>query len=299
MTRTSHAVPAGYYRDERLILNPPPDLVLREEDKILVFSEESGLAKLEAAKQPLVDHIPTGADYTEKQTGVVIFGYNETLPTVLRELPEHVNKVSLVGQKLDKNKIDRLTKISENRQFQLNIYPDEPETDEELSGIAGYTEHIILLSRHDEDPEQADMEVICLLLRLRDIRERENLRFNITVEMQKEHNQSLVHGEDNTDFLVSSSMSSLILAQLAESPQLISAFREILSNKGNELYLKNAEDIRMTGSWTVRDLRRIILQKGYIMLGYLDTEYVSHFNPPLDDEIRLGKDDWIIVLGEN
>ncbi|MBR7187677.1 MAG: hypothetical protein IKD53_03890 [Clostridia bacterium] len=53
--------------------------------------------------------------------------------------------------------------------------------------------------------------------------------------------------DDRTDFVVTSSMSSLFLAQLAESPELIEVFQEILSNKGNELYLKSAEKLEMVG----------------------------------------------------
>ena len=104
--------------------------------------------------------------------------------------------------------------------------------------------HIVVLNDHDKDPEEADMESIFLLLNLRDIRKRFNLDFNITVEMQQEHNQKLVSRGDHTDFLVVSNMSSLILAQLAESPELIDVFREILSNEGNELYLKNVGLLR-------------------------------------------------------
>ncbi len=160
-------------------------------------------------------------------------------------------------------------------------------------------ERIIILNDHEKDPEEADMDVLFLLLNLRDIRTRYHLGFNITVEMQKERNHKLAGKSDQTDFLVSSSMSSLILAQLAESPELISVFREILSNKGNELYLKNAYDIHMIGTWSIRDIRRVIMQNKYIFLGYLDSNFKSHFNPNLDDEIRLEKDYWIIVLGKD
>lgn len=299
MTRTDHAVPVGVYREDQTILNPPADLVFHEKDRLIVFAEENGVTKLTGAVEPETEYIPVGEDYSEQETSVVIFGFNETLPIVLQELPEHVDKVSLIGQKLEKGMLDKITRISENRHIQLNFYPDEPVTDEELFGIANYTEHIIILNRHDKDPEQADMEVICLLLRLRDIREQYHLLFNVTVEMQKEHNQSLVNGGDNTDFLVSSSMSSLFLAQLAESPELISVFREILSNRGNELYLKNVGDTRLTGSWTIRDLRRIILKHNYILLGYLDSDGISHFNPDPNEKVRFEKDYWLIVLGEN
>ena len=116
--------------------------------------------------------------------------------------------------------------------------------------------------------------------------------------MQKEHNQKLVGRGAHTDFLVSSSMSSLFLAQLAESPELIDVFREILSDEGNELYLKNVSFMNLEGSFTVRDLRWIMLKQGYILLGLLDAEKNSHFNLPLDDMLTLSGEDNLIVLGE-
>ena len=93
-------------------------------------------------------------------------------------------------------------------------------------------------------------------------------------------------------------MSSLFLAQLAESPELIGVFREILSNTGNELYLKNAEDARLTGPRTVRELRRILLRRGYIFLGYLNAEKESRFNIPLEETLDPGPEECFIVLGE-
>jgi hypothetical protein len=135
-------------------------------------------------------------------------------------------------------------------------------------------------------------------MNLRDIRKRYNLSFNITMEMQQEHNQKLVGRGDHTDFLVLSSMSSLILAQLAESPNLISVFREILSNEGNEIYLKNAGLINIEGKHTIRELRMIMLKHEYIFLGYIDSDKISHFNLPLNEEVELTKEDNLIVLGK-
>ena len=159
-------------------------------------------------------------------------------------------------------------------------------------------EHIVILNDHNKDAEEADMEAIFLLMNLRDIRKRYDLRFNITVEMQREHNQKLVGRGDHTDFLVASSMASLILAQLAESPELIDVFREILSNEGNELYLKSVSLLQLEGNHKVRDLRLRLLRQGYIFLGVLDGEKRSRYNLPLKDEIVLDKEDYLIVLGE-
>ena len=92
-------------------------------------------------------------------------------------------------------------------------------------------------------------------------------------------------------------MSALILAQLAESPELISVFKEILSNEGNELYLKNVGELRLEGAYTVRSLRYMLLEQGYILLGYLDANKNSRFNLPLEGIITANPDDYLIVLG--
>jgi hypothetical protein len=142
------------------------------------------------------------------------------------------------------------------------------------------------------------MEAMFLLLALRDIRAREGLQFNITAEMRREANQDLVVDEDHTDFVVASSMSSLFLAQLAESPELICVFRELLSNVGTELYLKRIGGAEGGVRCTVRDMRSALLEQGYVFLGYVNAAFESVFDPPLDAELRLTDADRLIVLGE-
>ena len=169
--------------------------------------------------------------------------------------------------------------------------------EEGLLELARTAEHIVILNDHENDPEEADLEVIFLLMRLRDIRKRYALSFNITVEMQAEHNQRLAGEGDHTDFLVTSSLSSMILAQLAESPKLIDFFRWILSNEGNELYLKKASLLKLEGSRSIQALRQLALRHGYILLGLLDAEYHSRFDLPLDESVTLTAEDHLIVLG--
>ncbi len=294
--RLDGASPAGIYRDGAMLLNPPFDLALREDDRILVFSEESGSAKLLEAPASLPELPKITHDVSEEETGTVIIGVNETLPTILAELPENVSQVFLAGMH-DEDR-NALEKAAKKRSIRLQYCEGNPHDEEVLLELARLTSHIVVLSDHTMDPEEADMETILTLLNLRDIRKRYDLSFNITVEMQLEHNQRLVGRGDHTDFLVASSMSSLILAQLAESPELISVFREILSNKGSELYLKNVGRLGLVGTHTVGSLRQVMLRHGCILLGDLDREKYSTFNRPLSDTITLSEEDCLIVLGE-
>jgi len=300
MVRLNYGVPSGVFHNDQVILNPPADYAVREGDRILVFSEESDSAVLESAPPPeAADDGAVSIVNSEDMTDTVIIGHNETLSVILRELPENVSHVFLADQKITEWERVRLQDVASRRNLLLNYYTKDPRSEEALLELAQMARHIVILSDHGKPEDEADMETIFLLLNFRDVRTRYHLDFNITVEMQKEHNQKLVGAGDYTDFLVASSMSSLFLAQLAENPQLIDAFREILSNEGNELYIKNASDCRLTGAHTIRELRRRLLRSGYILFGYVDSDKRSIFNLPLDEVITLRPEHDLIVLGRN
>ncbi len=298
MSRTSNGTPIGIYRDNKVIMNPDHNYSLKEEDKILVFSEEYDSIELVDPIKEKKSNIKLNMIDSDDKIDTAIIGYNETLPIILEELPENVSHVYLTCQDTSKEELKVLEKVASKRKLKLSYYDGDLQSEEDLVKLAKMTEHIVVLNNHGEDDEESDMEVIFLLLNLRDIRDRYKLKFNISVEMIQEHNQKLVGYGDHTDFLVSSSMSSLILAQLAESPEMIDVFREILSNEGNEIYLKNAGAIKLLGDYSIHDIRLILLKHGYIFFGYIDSDKNSYFNLPLDEKIKLTKEDSLIVIGK-
>ena len=294
--RVDAGVAAGIQRGDEIILNPPAGFELQEEDRVLVFAEERDTAKLTAAAA--LQGGDTGSA-EEEQTYVTILGINETLPVILNELPPTVVRAELVGQAMSEAEQTALRSAVCSRGLRLEFSEGDLASEEFLSEVAVASKHIVVLNDHEKESEEADMEVIFLLLNLRDLRKRLDLDFNITVEMRKECNQQLVGHGDHTDFLVSSNMSSLILAQLSERPELIGIFREILSNEGNELYLKEAGKMQLTGTRRIREIRRNLIRQGYILLGHLDAGKHSAFDLYPDEEVTLSEKDDLIVLGRN
>ncbi|MBR4865024.1 MAG: hypothetical protein IKU07_10645 [Oscillospiraceae bacterium] len=299
MGQLANATPVGVFRNDLSILNPDPDLVLQETDKIIVFCENRSSAKL--MDNRLQSELPQQTDIVtnDEEISTLIFGYNETLPLLLSELSANVSQVHIVAQEIPEQKKHILENIANKRNLDLFYHPAYLRSQQVLLEFAQLTNHIIILNDHEKDAEEADMDVIFLLMNLRDIRERYNLNFNITVEMQKEHNHNLIDDKDRTDFLVSSSMSSLILAQLAENPELNDIFQELLSNRGNEIYLKSPSSFNLEGTHSVVALRQALLNQRHIFLGVLDAAKISHYNLPIDGSITLTNEDFLIVLGNN
>ena len=296
---TEGGTPAGILSESGIEINPGPDCKIKDGDKILVFAPDGDSVRLIPSK-PLskLDFPDKAPEVEEDEADTIIIGHNETLPTILRELPENVVHVVLAGQETTEAEKAELAKVAKKRGLELEYFEGDVADEEAQLELAKMAEHIVILNDHDKDEDEADMETIFRLLDMRDIRARMGLKFNITVEMRLEKSEELVGQGESTDFLVSSNMSSLLLAQLAENPELVEVFREILSNEGNELLLKNAGDMELTGRYSVRDLRRIMLRYGFVLLGRLDTDNESTFNLPLDAVLELTDEDSLIVLGE-
>lgn len=298
--RVDCAVPVGICSAGGIRINPPKDTRISEEDRILVFTEEDDTAKLVEAAKTREFALDPEQRPEKKKEKVTVIGGLESLGTILYELPENVSEVTLnMVSEPDREAV--FAAISRRKKpFLVNFSSENLLQEKTIAQLAKQSEHIVILSDYTKEDDEADMDTIFLLLNLRDIRTRLSLSFSITAEMRKEHNQHLVVTDDNTDFVVSSNMSSLFLAQLAESPELIDAFRELLSNRGNELYLLEAGGMQCAGRLTTAEIRKIALEQRMVVIGYISSETrQSVFNPPLNEELELAEDDCLIVLAES
>lgn len=294
--RLDGAVPVGIYGTEGMRLNPSAETLIRPEDRLLVFSEDRDSIRITDGDANAAHTAAAAAE--DADTSALILGYNDSLPVILREMPENVRRVLLAGRQGSDEERERLVTLAAQRGLAVEFSSAELTEEGALEALAKNAEHVVILNDHEKEEEEADMEAIYLLLNLRDIRARLGARYNITTEMRRERNQDLVEDSDRTDFVVASSMSSMILAQLSESPELQSAFREILSNVGNEIFLKKASRLGIRGRFPVRSLRKMALEEGYVLLGVMDAERKSFFNPPLDKEVEADEETILIVLGE-
>lgn len=295
--RMDRSVPLGISRDGRCLLNPDPDTLIGETDLLLVFAPDEDEVELldsapatEEKKAPKPIFAPAGR--------IGIIGANRRLKTILEELPEDVSEALIFGTG-EKEAKKLLSTLSEPLQAKLRFLPDNVSKPEGLETVAQAVDHIILLNSDEMDEEEADFESILRILRLRELRERNDLTYNITAEMCRENNQQLVADNEGVDFVVASNISSLFLVQLAEEPRLYGVFKELLSNEGNELFIRSAAELGCTGTLSLARLRRLVMEEGYLLLGWLPAgEKEIRFDMGLEEELTLTGADRLVVLGE-
>ena len=300
LCQVDDAWPLGICKGKDVRINPDPSMKLEAGDRLLVFCEEQDSAKLVSRPElPPPEAVPA---YGGARTSgnVVIIGCNAFLPVILQELPENTPAATLanVEGRFREEALDAVSR--RETPLSLTFFEKDVSDSAALEELVRTADHVVVLSHYGRSDDEADMQNIFMVMTLRDIRDRLGLRFNITSEMRRENNQNLLIPESDTEFVVSANMSSLFLAQLSESPELLAAFDELLTNEGNEVYLKTAEELHCVGARTVLELRRRLLPQRYVMIGWMEAEsFECRFELSLADTVTLNPDDKLIVIGEN
>lgn len=292
-------VPIGVYRDGDTYLNPDRNFELRDGDELIVFEEKKGDISIVSKNYLYESKYET--EYVPEplsKVKVLIIGSNNKLGMIVDELPGNVDQVILAGVRHKEEKRKMCQAIRDDIEYEL---VERDVMDQAvLEEITADVDQIVVLSDYAYEEEDADLRSMMIIIKLRDIKERWHRDFTITAEMRREDSRNLIGNDDSTDFIVSSNMSAMVLAQIAENDRLYNTFHELLSNEGNEFELKEADFIsNCVGiSRNIAEIRRELLHKRCILMGIVSGEETV-LNPAIDKEMVLGVDDKLIVIAGN
>lgn len=290
-------------------LNPEMNTVLNNQQQLIVLAEDNTLIRLRSSNtsevQPalIVSQHPASTPQTEK---ALILGWNDNAHIVVQELDSYVAQgstltivsdipaediqlacVGLLNQKLEIHDAN-----STNREFLDSL------------GIANF-DHVIVLSDHRLEVQEADAHTLITLLHLRDIAEKDATPFSIVSEMLDLRNRKLAEATRVDDFIVSEHLISLMLAQLSENQALYSVFTDLFDPEGAEIYLKPISDYvsveQPVNFYTLVEAARL---RGETAFGYRlikqgqrpDKDYGVHTNPVKSELVTFSADDKLIVL---
>jgi hypothetical protein len=170
----------------------------------------------------------------------------------------------------------------------------------EALDVGSFDNVIVLCYSDDLEPQQADSKTLFTLLHLRDMQERSGQDFSIVSEMLDLRNRALAEVTHADDFIVSSRLVSLLMAQVAENPRLNAVFDDLFDPDGSEIYLRPASDYvepgtEVTFATIVESGRR----RGEVAIGYRVVSSRGHgvrINPPKSTRVALAATDMVIVL---
>lgn len=320
--RFEQAVPIGICPPGgEVILNPPSQQQLGAEDRLLVIADDdSTIALLPhpiAAPSP---HRLPGRRLEQAAERHLIVGHTQKTPLVLRELGKYVmagSRVELMPRAHHAVNGGEVQAISgEVGGLQVSTLDDDPldPATWERHHPADY-DSIILLSEGDEVrlPDQIDAETILILLlirrRLQEERAQAEVPTTVITELIESENQALAASTGVHDFVVSSRLVSMLLAQISEEPGMSAVYQSLFDEAGSEIYLKPAslycDDLPRP--LTFADLADLAQQRGEVCLGVKlkaredrqDLNYGITLAPPKGSRWELSASDALVVLAED
>jgi hypothetical protein len=291
--------------DGKTLVPPPLDRVFAEGDKIIAISEDDDTVVLDGAA-PAIDEAviaPVPPPATPKPERTLVLGAGARLGNVLAELDKYVAPESetLVVAEV-------LAALPALANMRVTARAADITDRGVLESLAITTfDHILVLSElTGRTQEMADARTTVTLLHLRDLARIAGAKVPITSEILDIGNRELASVSEADDFIVSNTLVSLMVSQIAENPHLVRVFDELFGPEGYEIYLKPASEYVRTGKHAFGVVCEAALRRGEVALGYRLAKTANDpaaafgvvINPSKKAAVELGAADKLIVLAE-
>lgn len=235
----------GILRADGELLLGPWDYVVAKGDQVVAISEDDDTVKLDGHGSPIdrelfalrLPPVPAVPERT-----LVLGGGSPRAQHVLGELNLYVGEGSttlVVGEQVSEA-FDAAAFGRMKVEHRIGDGTDRTLLD--ALDVSGFDHILALAETEGRTLEMADARTMVTLLHLRDIARKSGRSVPITSEMLDIENQRLAAVAEADDFIVSNTLISLILAQLAENPRLVKVFDELFTADGHEVYLRPAGD---------------------------------------------------------
>jgi hypothetical protein len=184
---------------------------------------------------------------------------------------------------------------------------ERADLDELTETVSGRTfDHVIILGYRDKlTPSEADARTLLTLLLLRRALHESAVEGNkcrIVTELLDAGDVELATATGADDFVVSDALSSYMLTQLSENPELEPVFTDLFDADGSAIGLKPAMwYVHESGEVPFAQIVAAARARGEVALGYR----VAHdgaapavtMNPPKSTMVSVGAGDQIVIIG--
>jgi hypothetical protein len=266
------------YASGRTVLDPPLDdpRTLARGDRLIVLAGNSRRYRVDGALPTVT--LPRSAASTPPSPPerVTIVGFNRTLPYLVRELDKILAPRSEVRLLCAGREAETRAQIDGVASALVRVAPvlDPRRTmevalacDDALLGA----DAVVILGCQDEADENGDASALAALLWLRHGMRRAPRRIRrVVTEVRDPRSAGHVTGSAN-DFLVSSDVVAMLLAQCALEPDVAPVYRELLSPEGAEVFVRAASRYVGERGGTWADVMAAARLYGEVAIGLLPT----------------------------
>jgi voltage-gated potassium channel Kch len=290
-------------------LNPPMSTPVRCGDTLIVIAEDDcATAMGDSFVPPQSVTFSAMHSATAAKEEILIVGWNPVALEIIKELDEYVGAGSRVSIIVDPEVIPNLEVLLptlrnltvvvkmigfSGRALETEIQANEPD-------------HVMVLCyRRHLSAEASEARTLLTLLRVRRAVSRLGRQTNIVAELLDERDVALARQTHMEEFIVSERLTSLLMAQLSENPQLEEVFADLMDADGSEVYIKPLS--RYVGAGAQTDFGSLVAaarSRGEIAIGYRfraglrDHAKRIVMNPAKTSALSLHEVDGLVVIAE-
>ena len=292
--------------DGSISVNPAMETVFEPGDSVIAISADDDTVVLTgfvAEDAPDVVLSPPPPDGTDR---LLVVGWSHLGPVVLRELDQFAPPGSTVDVLADPDLVDpgELVDLDLGR-LRVTYQSTGGNLDELGSSVRAqqYDKVIVLGYRRGLTPPEADARSLLSLLILQQalVASSSGQRPRIVTELLDARDVDLARATGADDFVVSDELSSLMLAQLAERPELEDVFADLFDVEGSAIALQPATWYVTSGEVPFRRVVAAARARGESAIGYR----IEHgpaglpvvvLNAHKSDPVTLGGGDQVVVI---
>jgi hypothetical protein len=309
-----HAVVLGIVRpkDQGFVsqLHPSDRLELRATDRVVLLARDRASTdakpitrkkkKGEPKDESRESIVPRTASPSTRR--VLMLGYSRKIPALASELTRYPGESFelTVVSKLSPERREKLSTLGAERVVVRDLDRDFTSTDE-LAGLepASYDNVIVAASEWVGSTDAADTRSIVGCLVLADVLSRSEVRPRVLVELLDPANEPLVRSLVD-DVIVSPTLLSYQLAQIALRRELGVVFDELFSAGGAELLTRPASEYDLVGRVPFRSVTRAARAQREIAIGIQrgGPRGTLHLVPAIDEQLEMTRDTEVIVIAK-
>jgi voltage-gated potassium channel Kch len=295
-------------------LNPSMNYIFEEGDVAIVISEDDSTIEISNGLNKEIDEscFSKTISAENKAENILLLGWNSIAYSIVLELDKYLGHGSslTVISSYDKYQdiVNGLSKQLINCKLTFQIDDTTNRKVLEDINICSFDSVQILCYKDDMDIQDADASTLITLLHIRKILDDSSVDIKVVSQMLDVKNRALASITKADDFIVSDTLISLLMAQVAENKSLMKVFENLFNADGSEIYLKPvAEYIIPNSPVNFYSIIESAKRKGHTAIGYRLDHFSSdanesfgiQVNPNKSRKIEFKENDKIIVLAEN
>jgi hypothetical protein len=308
------AVPVGLSRavgtQRKVLLNPQADTIVQDGDLVLVLSESGQSFQVGARREILLKEVDASSPWMSQKENnrppecVCILGFSSKLSFIISEFSEYMGTGSVIYIVPGLGQSDLKFPSFDNVKATLVPgRPSDPATIEKILNLELKPQSIIVVACEGLSYDDADAQTISTVLLVNLIQKKLHIQHQrVICEILDASSKDLLGEDVGCDLVLSSEITSRLIAQISLDGNLHAVFEELFKSEGNEIYLKNpwyycggksSDDLI---PWLEIQARATLANE--VAIGYYSVGK-SFLNPSQTTSRAFAKDDRIIVISED